>query len=252
MNPVAPIPNLTDFTGAQRDCFHLLLGTPALRGVNIIEERRFLLQSDVENAALWQTPRNGTAGAGVICEMVTANVEHPNVSGPIFDLEFGFAVLEERHLNLTPGTGTMLTAEQIAQLILDTLHLTTLDSVGTLYATGIAPAADWIDPESGIIAQRARLAAKNSRSQTKRCAPVRITVADGECTLACATPDAEIWFTLTEPNDLAPPTPAPSNREAGAALYLDPFPVAAGQIIRAGAVHEILNPSPITRTVIPS
>lgn len=257
MIPRAIIPSLTDFVALQNDCLHLLLSAPALHAVNIIEERKFLMLSDVEISALWMNPRTpaGPTGAGIIVEMVKARVTDQNVSGPVFDLQLGFAVLEERNLNLTPGAGTGLTAEQICQLILDCLHLQSLGGIGTLRATGIAPATDWIDADSGIIAHRAQLELKNPRSQTQRCAPVAMAVEDGLCTLTCATNEAQIYFINGgfDPagNALEPGMPAPSNTGGGAQLYEAPFAIQAGQIIRACAFKPALNQGPVNRLIAP-
>ena len=253
---VTSLPGLVDFVGLQHDLLHTLLSTPALSQVHCIEERELLLQSEVEISAIWMTPRNGALGAGSVVEMVKARVNEPNVSGPVFDLEIGCVAIEERNLNGTVGTGTLLTAEQLAQLVLDALHLYSIDGIGTLRAVGIEAAPDWIDPDSGIIAQRARLVVKNPRRQTARAGRVGVQLSNGLYSLVPPAGAAEVYFTLATANDAGqwpePGAPMPSNTADGAMLYAgESFSLASGQIVRAQAFAPPINPGPITRFVAP-
>ena len=253
---VTSLPGLVDFVGLQHDLLHTLLSTPGLSQVNCIEERELFLQSEVEISAVWMTPRNGAQGAGIVVEMVKARVNEPNVSGPVFNLEIGCVAIEERNVNGTAGTGTLLTAEQIAQLVLDALHLYSIDGIGTLQAVGIEAAPDWIDPDSGIIAQRARLTVKNPRRQTARAGRVGVQLSNGLYSLVPPAGAAEVYFTLATANDagqwLEPGAPTSSNTNAGAMLYAgESFTLASGQIMRAQAFAPPLNPGPITRFVAP-
>ncbi len=236
--------NITDFNALQEDLLNALLNSPQLDKVNIIEERKFLLASDVEMSAVWQTQRNGCCGAGIIVEMARANVSTPNVTGPAFDLQFGFVVIEERNSNFTPGIGTFLMAEQIAQIIFDILHLMAIEPYGTLTAKNILPANDWLDADAGLAAQRATLVLKNPRKQTPRVGPVAIAIAEGFATLSCATdPSATIYYTQDDS--------FPGGNNPAKEIYSEPFAVESGVVLRAAAVIEGKNISAIRRLVVP-
>jgi len=234
------LPNIVDFHALQADLLHGLLATPALHQVNIIEEHKFLLDSTVQVDAIWQTPRNGGQGAGIIVEMVQATVQSPNLPGPVFDLEVGFVCVEERNLNFTPAAGTFLTAEQLAQICLDVWHRHFIEGIGTFQATGIAPARDWFDDSTSIHAVRAKLKLANPRTQTPRVAIPDLTwnTDSKQMSVTCLTPGAEIWFTVDGS------FPAPTGN-ATAHQYSSAVPLESGQTFRAAAFADGYNLSPV-------
>lgn len=254
----------TDFLQLQRDLAHLLLSDPWLSDVNVVMRHELLEESalarlpDKTLAAevlVYISPRNkatGRKGCGIIVERPEFGVESPNVTGPQGDVTCEFLILSERQLNEAPNTGTLRRGNHVAQRILDLLHLHADDGVGTFQARGraIEIARDW----ETLDAYRARLTLTQKRQQTARVARVTTSVAAGNCTLACATSEASIWYATggqdADGNWLEPGFPAPSNTAGGAQLYAAPFPVVTGQIVRCAAFKQALNPSPITRLTV--
>jgi hypothetical protein len=237
------IANVTDFGALQADVLNVLLNTAALAQVNIVEERKLLLDASVNIDTVWQTPRAGGQGAGLIVEMIQSRVKSPNLPGPMFDLEISVVAIEERNLNFTPAVGTFLTSEQLAQIVHDSLHRLFIGPYGTLQGVGISAARDWFDEESGLNATRATLRMDNPRTQTARCAPIGFTLAGNEVTLTCATAGAKIYYTTDGS------APGPTGNPA-ATEYTEPFTVEAGMTLRAAGFLAGLNQSPIHNAAI--
>ena len=229
---------MTDFVQLQNDVTLALLAAPALANINVVQYRKLRLQSVVDFDVVWVAVRNGRSGAGVLVEMPVVNVTSPNVTGPAFNLIQPFAVLEEPNLNFAPETGTLLSAEEIAQTIFDLLHLQAIEGIGTLQAVGIKEATDFAP---GLLAYRVEFKIIVGRPQTPRCLTPTITPGGGNATLTAASGD--IYFTLDGS------FPAPSN--PAAQLYAAPVPVVSGQVVRAAAFAAGFNPSEIRRLTIP-
>lgn len=251
--------SFTDFNALQRDHAHILLSDPWLSEVNIVMRAELLEdtalarlpdQTYAAEVLAYITPRNqasGRIGCGIIVERPRFNVISPNVTGPQAELTAEFLILCNPLENEAPSSGTLRPGDEVAQRILDLLHLHADDGVGTFAGSTIVAADDF----APLDAWRVRLTATVKRLQTTRVARVTSSIASGECTLTCTTSEASIWFTLAgqdaDGNWLEPGPPAPSNTGGGAQLYAAPFAVTSGQIIRACAFKQNLNPSPITR-----
>ncbi len=216
---------MTNFVQLQEFLTQSLLANAALENVNIKSWRKLRLESEVDLSTLWLTPRNGRSGAGILVEMPEFTVPHPNLPGPEALLNCPIAILEEPNINLTPGIGTMLSAEEIAQLILEILHDYQLEGFSTLYAKGnaIVPA----DEFQGVVAYRVTVQLRLPREQTARVATPTATEAGGNITLACATADAEIYFTLDDS--------FPGSGNPVATRYTDTFAAEVGQVLRCAA-----------------
>lgn len=257
--------SFTDFNALQRDLAHILLSDEWLENVNIVCRDELLTPTALsrlpdETLAVevlaYITPRNqadGRIGCGVIVEKPEFSVESPGVSGPQGNISVEFLVLEDRLTNNGPTEGTLRAANLVAQRILDLLHLHADDGVGTFQAVGsaITVARDF-EP---LDALRVRLRITAKRLQTTRCAVVRITFANDECTLTCATTDAQIYYCLSgqdqDGNWTEPGFPSPSNSAGGAQLYSAAFAVTSGQTVRACAFLTARNQSPVTRKTAP-
>lgn len=225
---------MTDFVQLQEDLTFALLSLETLSDVNIVQYRKLRLQSEIDFSAIWMTLRAARSGAGVLVEMPTARVQSPNVSGPAFDLTQTFLVLEEPNLNFTPETGTLKSAEVIAQLILEALHLFNLQGIGTLTGEGIAEASE-VPP--GILAYRVSFKLTVGRPQTTRCAAPVISLAAGLATLTTTTSDAEIRYTLDGT--------FPGAANPAAQIYSAPVAVNSGETIRCATWKTGCNPSEV-------
>lgn len=230
---------MTDYVQLQEDVTHLLLSAPPLERISVVQFRKLRLESELSLDALWQTYRAGRCGAGILVEMPVVNVASPNVSGPAVNLILPLAVIEEPNTNFAPATGTLMSAEEIAQIIFDLLHLQAIEGLGTLRANAIREAAEF---PPGLVAYRVELQLTAAGEQTARCAAPVISVAGGVATITTGTGGAEIRYTLDGS------FPGASN--PAALLYAGPFPVESGQIIRAGVTRENSNSSEIRRHIV--
>lgn len=231
---------MTNFVQLQNDVTHALLSAPALSKVNVLQYRKLRMESVVNLDALWQTLRGGCSGAGILVEMPVANVTSPNVTGPAFNLIQSFVVLEEPNINFAPQTGTFLSAEEIAQIVFDALHLQAIEGIGTLQANTIKEAAEF---PPGLLAYRVECKIIVARPQTVRCAVPIIAIAGGQATLTSTTADSAIYYTVDES--------FPGRSNPAAVLYEAPFDVVSGQVLRVAAWKADLNPSAIRSYTVP-
>lgn len=226
---------MTNIVQLQEDITHALLSAETLLPVNIIQWRKMRMESDIALETIWQTPRAGRSGAGIIVEMPEFVVDKPNLAGPQAAILLPIAVLEEPNLNMSPATGTNLSAEEIAQYILEALHGVRFNgSVGfTLFAApqAIQPA----DEFPGVLAYRVRLAVTFPREQRNRVDMPAILVDTLTVTLSCGTADAVIHYTLDST------FPGPSNPSA--LIYEGPFTVDSGTLVRAAGYKTELSGS---------
>jgi len=217
---------ITDFTQLQDDLLQVLLSSDTLANVNIVSYYKLRLQEEINYSAVCLTPRNGRAGCGVVIEVPTFEVNSPNVTGPIGDIVHSLVVVEEPTMNHEPTNGTLLTAYQVAQILLDVLHQWSNGGSGQVYAAARA-IADEPAFQPGLLALRVQVKQKEVRAQTPRCAQPIVSETTGFVTLACATPGATMYYTLDGT------APAPSN--PGAQKYVAPFQTQSGQTIRYAA-----------------
>jgi len=249
IKPVTSLATLTDFAALQDDLATMLLSHPLLKQVNVTQERKFLLDSDLNISALWQSPRNNGAGMGIIVEDLRPIVEDENTPGPICNLNCGFVILGERNLASTPGAGCALHPEQIEQIIVDLFHHKTIQPYGQMRASGRCgePANDWIDDRTGVYARRVTLKLLNARKQTDTCDLVAITQNSGTITLTttCADPSVQIFYTL---DGSCPANDSGINPQTQ--LYSTPFSAVSGTIVRAAAFAASLNQSAIKQLIV--
>jgi len=233
---------MTDFVQLQNDVTHALLSVASLSKVNVHQLRKLRQDSAVSVDAIWQTKRGGCCGAGILVEMPEADVDKPNVEGPLLSLLVPCLVVEEPNLNFAPQIGTFLSAEEIAQWILDALHLLTIDGVGVLRAEGrvIQPAEEF----PNLVAYRVKLKLLLPRGQTQRSGFVTISIAGGLCTLACVTTPTAILRYTTDGS-------FPGQSNPAAQIYEAPFAVESGEVVRAASALEGYNLSAVRQSTAP-
>lgn len=243
---------MIDLVQLQEDVYGLLMSAPALASVNIVQERRFLVQSQVELDAVWSTPRNGRSGNGVLIEMPALNVTGKNSIFPANLLAVPLVAFQNGDAALTPETGSGLYAEHLAMLLLDLLHHQELKGIGTLYAEekAVEPARDY----EFVNAYRATLFLKTSQTnQTQRCLPVTITNNAGSITLACATAGAEIYYTTDGSTPVKSDALDPINGGSinpASTRYTGAFAANSGDRVRAAAFAFGYNSSSINQEII--
>lgn len=239
--------SFTNFVQLQNDVAHALLCDAWFARVNVVTRDTLLAEQtrrgDETFAAevlAYTTPRNGRRGCGVIVENIAMAGMHENVPGPQAELIIRCLVLEDPLQNEAPNTGSLRAADQVAQKILDILHLWNIQGTGLLRAdrAAIVELREW----RPLRAYQVALKMLCNRSQTARCATPSITNADGTITLACSTTGSEIYYTLDSS------MPAPTGKTAQ--RYTATFTVISGETIRAAAVAENYSISSINQLTI--
>jgi hypothetical protein len=79
-----------DLIQVQDDLYGILMSAPQLANVNIVEERKFLVNSELEIDAIWQTIRNGCSGDGLLIEIPDIICDSDSVTGPPQQVELSF------------------------------------------------------------------------------------------------------------------------------------------------------------------
>jgi hypothetical protein len=237
---------MLDLVQAQKDLTHALLSAESLRDVAVLSYRAKRLANELDYRTFLNNGRNGRAGAFVMVLMPEASATHKNVTGPVLDWEFPVICVEQPDVNLTAQIGTLLSAEEIGQRVMDVTHLLADESYGTFAVSGKAMRAegDFVFP--GCVGYRVTLTLSCGRnSQTVRCAAVAVSATGGVCTMSCTTNGAEIYYTV----DGTFPAWS-SNVNPSAQLYEAPFAVVSGDVIRAAAYLAGNNQSPARRYTV--
>lgn len=268
---------MIDLIQVQKDLFGLLMSAPQLATVNIVEERKFIVEKMVEVDAIWQTNRmlNGTeySGNGLLIEMPDIECDSNNVTGPPQIVTLSFVSFQNGDAAFieampipegqtgTPFAGGGLFAEQIEQYLIDILHLQVIGGIGTMRVTGhfSEPARDY----SGINARRTKIImTPKQTAQTKRTGFVSVIINNGTATLTSASAGATIYYTLdgsfpsnptiaVVPLSVTAATPNGMPVNANSQLYVAPFAVQSGQVIRATAYLNGYNPGEIINYNVP-
>lgn len=240
----------------QPDLFYKLASEPLLAGITIFKVR----EQDIESALLTALGGLGTiaqsglpasfvrpgTGMGASIEVMMPSFRNPyskSASGPILLLQTLLRIKENHVVNLGPG-GTGVTAETWAQQVLAIIHQWG-SIAGVSYFpsdTPLSPNRDfhpsvcydvtlWSDfPVNQIIAGGTAVATVSTVTITES-APL-------QCTLACPTGGATIYYTTDGS------LPGPGN--AAAQVYSAPFAVAVLTTVRAAAYQAGLIGSSIT------
>jgi Chitobiase/beta-hexosaminidase C-terminal domain len=224
---------------AQDDLMYLLLSDSRLQDVAVKSYRRMRLANETDYRKILEgrSPR-GRAGSGILVCQPTANADNTNVTGPVLTWVFPIIALEHPGISFQPETGTLLSAEQLAQIVLDIIQLYADEHLGTfnIQTPAIAPEKEFVF--KGCLGYRVNARVLGRSLQTGRCGPVTVTVNAGFATLSCVTSNSQIYFTLDGS--------FPGNNLAGnslSQLYSTPVAVVSGQVLRAIAYAPGMNPS---------
>lgn len=229
----------------QADLVSLLLSATALNPVNIASYRKMRLQGELNLALVWQTPRGGTSGLGVLVEMPFAKQPRPNVYPAVLDWYFPIVTVENPTINFAAGAGTFIDCEVAAQSVIDTVGVWSMDQLGTFEVS------DPMTPDErfqGCVAYRTnfKIAGRPGAfgQSLPRCNQTIISISGGVATITCSTPGSNIRYTLdgTSPAMAGSPT---------AQDYTGPVTVQSGDVIRAGAYLAGYQPGYWTYAVAP-
>lgn len=214
----------------QADLAAKLNAEPFFAPINVQLERNELYASEIALATVWQTPRGGRMGVGVIVAMPEINVEDPDSPGPELVCRQTLTVLEEPNINQNPATGTGIFAEDIGIYLIALLHQFALAQNITLYARGNVLTPN--RKSAGVRGVDCRFEYRFTPAALNKTATVPISFADPNqdtfvVTMSCATPGAQIYYTT----DGSFPGPA----AGAAAIYQAAFRAQTGTQIRAAA-----------------
>ena len=247
---VTPVAGITNDEILQDWMTMLLLCDERLQKITAVQERKFLLDSNLQIDSLWQTVRNGGSGAGIIVEDVKESLAEDTTDQLIYDQVFGFVALENRDLNFAPGTGTFVTARQIGRIVVDIFLHKNIQPFGQVFARGQLneTATDWIDEGNGIYARRTTLRMRTPAVRRKSCDLLTIAIAGGQVTLASSSPAVglQIWFTT---DGSFPANDAAVNEKSQ--LYTGPYAADSGTVITAAAYAAGYNSSAIKQSTVP-
>jgi len=240
---------MDDIVALQQAIFHGLRSCRAFDPLNIVLAREFLLQSEVELSAIWQTPRNEFQGCGLIVQMPTLRFPKPN--GQQRERHFTVTIYEERNTNFTPNIGTMTTAEDWADLVLDFLLNWRLTR-----SSGLIPSDNAIRPDErfkneGALGQTVDMMLRQERAPKARAATPVIDVSNPNAVTITVSDGSQIYYTTDGFS-----FPGPSNEgklvdEEAALFYAAPFAADSGSIIMAVAYSDDKLPSQLVDFQIP-
>ena len=121
-----------DPVAVQDDLMYLLLSDARLMDVAVKSYRRMRTTNELDYRKILEgrSPR-GRAGSGLLVCQPTAAADNTNVTGPVLTWLFPVVCLEHPSVSMRPATGTLLQAEQLAQIVLDVMQLYADEHVGT-------------------------------------------------------------------------------------------------------------------------
>ena len=238
---------MNDVVAIQHALFHGLRSCSLFNDFNVVLGRQFLVDAAVQEDAIWQTAApSGKQGLGLIVQIPTLLI--PNANSRSREREFSVGIFEERNLNFTPGVGTLTTAEDVGDLLIDFLWDWHLWRAG-----GLVPSERALVPDErfdGIVGLRAICRLKSVRVKPERAATPVITD-NGAQTVSITVSDGSAIYYTTDGYSF----PGSSNTglltgEQAATLYTGPFAVASGAVVLAGAFSAGLHPSQISTATI--
>lgn len=244
---------MTDIFQAQQDLFAMLCSDAAFATVNIVNERKLIVDSTVQFDAIWLTPRNGRSGNGVLVREPKLNFKSPGAPGPLFTITFPVQVFQAGDAALLPDVGGGFTAPQLAIAVVNALHQWQVDGLGMIAFDGnaYAPVYDYDGLNCIEVTPTVQI---SGSAPTDR---VGVPIISGDAAavaITSATAEAEIYYTTdgtfpTAPGAVDPVSQAPLN--AGSTLYSAPFAATAGTIIRACAYQTGLRASSVRKFTVP-
>lgn len=206
------------------------------------------IQQAINDALAGTTMKNGKAGTCISVLMPEENVvNHQDFEGQIATtVSLSVRVVENLAMNTTPGFGTFLSCEVLADTVMMNLH--------GLWAGPIFLKSDesrgkypvLVKDDDNLLVYELLFKGETSRLCAPRVTPVKATIAAGDLprnvTLGCATEGAVIWYTLDGS------FPAPDN--ANATQYAGTFAVAEASTLSAVAYLGGLSPSNLLHRLI--
>jgi hypothetical protein len=238
---------MNDIVAIQFALYRGLRSCTLFNNFNVVYGREFWLQAEVQVDAIWLTPRNNFQGAGIIVQLPTLRFPKPNGLQRL--RQFSICVYEERNLNFTPKVGSMTTAEDIADLVVDFGWNWRLWRSSGLILEDAAVVPDTRYP--GIIGQSVQFNLRQERRQPARAATPVIDATDLNNVTLSVEDGSQIYFTTDGYSFPGPDNDGSLTDEQKATLYAAPFPVESGEVIQAAAFTDGLLPSQVATFEVP-
>lgn len=224
------------------------LSFSALSKINIMERRRFQMQSTLNEDAIWTTPRNGRQGQGVIWEMPMIEVPDAAAPGPHEDLIVRAHIICDPNFNDTPDVGSQIEPELVAKYLRRFVHNWRVADHGE-FVSDKKTMLDISDQYPNLLAYEENWRIRLTEPWYPRVnSPVATEDGDGNIVLTndAATPDADIYYTLDDSE------PGTTEANPQSTLYTAPIPVASGDtvILRWGAYLDGYLPSAWDKTEV--
>jgi hypothetical protein len=239
---------MNDVVAIQQGIFRGLQSCSLFNPVNQLLGREFLVQSQVEQSAIWLTPRNGCQGVGMVTQIPTLLFPKPNSLQR--EREFSVGIYEERNMNFTPNLGTMTTAEDWADLVIDFMWNWRLWRTSGFILQDRVVVPD--DRYPGIVGLNAKVILRQERKQPARAATPVINADDPNNVTIAVADDSQIYYTLDGFSFPGPANTGDLVGEQKATLYNAPFAAQSGNIVLAAAFSDSAPlPSQIATLEIP-
>lgn len=238
---------MNDIVAIQFALYRGLRSCSLFNNFNIVYGREFWLQAEVNEAAIWLTPRNGRQGAGLIVQLPTLRFPKPNSIQR--ERHFSVCVYEERDINFDQAIGSMMTAEDIADLVIDFGWNWRLWRSSGLILEDAAVVPDTRYP--GIIGQSVNFILRQERKPLQRAALPVIDATDPSAVTLTVTDGSQIYYTLDGYSFPGPDNDGTLSDEQKATLYAAPFAVESGDVIQAAAYIDGLLPSQVAAFEVP-
>jgi hypothetical protein len=219
----------------QPDVFNKLASEPYFAAVSLFLIRQERFESEINEAlssAAFDARQAGKLpGATIEVLMPLVKTRLGNAPGPVVTLEQRLTVRENPTINLGSG-GTGLTAEELCQAILQTLHQFQLDGV----CQAFYPAAECVTPRrdsgrDGLVAYDVIMQATCPLNAPARTGTPPPPAEGPPLTLTFTAPASDPSATIYYTTDGS--FPGPGN--GAAAVYGRPFSVASGTVVRWAA-----------------
>lgn len=212
---------------ASPDCAAKLLSDDVLADVAIVAEEEGVPENILEIGRGAMAQRGTTKiGAAIVLQAPYEVPQNPDLPGAASLLLVAARVMERPLYNRNPDIGTLLTWSRIGRRVKQLLHKFSPHPDLRFVFHSMQPVVEQLEAE-GEVQKNYVFAALTAVPEILRPARPTIAVAGSTVTLACISPAAAVWFTV----DGSWPFPA----NPSATLYIAPFPVAAGTVLRAAA-----------------
>lgn len=213
----------------QTDAVARLKSEPFFGDVVVLEQRKGIVQSDIETAlGVFNQESGKKIGAVVIALLPEIEGSGGEGPGPDVTGALRFHVIEIPLINNDATSGTLKSASKISLNVLNTLHRYMAGVFRVTLMAGRRPITPLNTEEPGVVSYVVQLDAAFTINRRYKVATPSASVADGLMTLTCTTSGATIYYTTDGSY------PGPQN--ATALTYSAPFAVTNGASIRAGAV----------------